>query len=257
MARRLEIENIRHQFDQGARANRFEVNVFGPSALMGATEGDFSMRGIRCVNASLPGRSLEVADFSEYGPTRKMPYQVNHGGEVTMSFLCDSTFADRFIIQAWQETIFSAQGEIEGNAFLPVYEWYNNYIGRVEINQLTRSDKKSLSYTLHEAYPVGFAQQELDSSTTDDIMKFEVTWAYRSFTTEYKNPGQLSGFNRGARALGALNDLLGVFGKSNSKITKFQERLNRLHGTFGPSKTKDKTPNKSVQSSKGGRGGSF
>ena len=61
------------------------------------------------MTASLPGRSLEAADWSAYGPTQKKPYQViNDGGDANLTFICDQSFADRFIIDAWQGIIFAS-----------------------------------------------------------------------------------------------------------------------------------------------------
>ena len=95
-AKRLNIDQLRYQFDQGARPNRYEVNFYCPAL-------GLNLEGVRCITASLPGRQLETADWSEYGPTRKMPYQIGRDGqEVSFTFICDSSFADRFLIEAWQ-----------------------------------------------------------------------------------------------------------------------------------------------------------
>ena len=89
---RLNIDKLRYNFDQGARANRFTVDFYCPPL-------GIKLEGVRCSSASLPGRQLETADFSEYGPTRKIPFNTAHDGqEVSFQFICDSSFADRFII---------------------------------------------------------------------------------------------------------------------------------------------------------------
>ena len=92
---RLNIDKIKYNFDQGARPNRFNVDFFCPPL-------GINFEGLRVLQCSLPGRQIEAQEFSEYGITRKMPFQVgNDGGNVSMTFLCDSTFADRFLIEAW------------------------------------------------------------------------------------------------------------------------------------------------------------
>ena len=68
----LNIQKLIANFDSGARGNRYDVNLF-------CTNLNIQMRGIRCVNATLPGRQLESTDFSEYGPTRKFPFNVSNG----------------------------------------------------------------------------------------------------------------------------------------------------------------------------------
>ena len=230
MASRLNIDKLRHNFDQGARTNRFQVNFFCDT-LFGAQ----SFEGLRCINATLPGRQLETADWSEYGPTRKLPYNLTHdGGEVSFTFLCDSTFADRYVIEAWQAAIF--RGNDVGTSINPQFAYYNDYIGEIEITQITNSDKDSLVYKLYEAYPVSFAQQELNAESSDEIMRFECTFAFRTFTTDYKKPNPVSGLNRGRRFLDAINSIRNLRNGGNSAndtAQRFQDRLARLDGILG------------------------
>lgn len=224
----LRIDKLKYNFDQGARPNRYAVDI--RCAALG-----IQMEAIRCVSATLPGKQLETSEASEYGPARKMPYGVTmDGGEASFTFLCDSSFADRFLIETWQSFIYG-QDDLENEVLLqlPQFSYYQDYVGQVEIATLTQQDKKSLVYKLHEAYPISFSAQELSYEQTDELLRFECTFAFRSFTTEYRNPGAISGLNRGARALGLFNDLLGLAGKGpNKKITKFAERLNRISGFF-------------------------
>ena len=106
---RFNIDKLRYNFDQGARPNRYSVNLYCPNL-------NINLEGIRCINATLPGRQLESADWSPYGPTEKRPYQLSMDGqEVSFTFLCDSNFADRYIIDAWLGAIFSGGKKDENN----------------------------------------------------------------------------------------------------------------------------------------------
>jgi hypothetical protein len=192
------------------------------------------MDGVRCVTANLPGRQLETTDFSEYGPVRKMPFNVGYdGGEVSLSFLCDSTFADRFIIDAWQGAIFSKN---EGTANHPMFLYYNEYVGNMEIEQYNQSGMPSLLYKLQEVYPVSYATQELSYESGDQIMKLDVTFAFRYFTTEYKAPNTVTGINKGRRALDILLDLKNLRkggNKADDSVQRFRDRLDKFSGLFG------------------------
>ena len=228
MADRLSIDKLRYNFDQGARANRFTVDFFCEKLFPGA-----SFEGLRCINASLPGRQLETADWSEYGPTRKLPFNLTHDGqEVSFTFLCDSTFADRHVIEAWQASVFS--GSNSGTSIHPQFAYYNDYIGEIKITAITHQDKDSLVYTLYEAYPVAFAQQEL-SAESGDIMRFECTFAFRTFTTNYEKPNPVSGINKGRRLLDIINDIRNLRkggNKADDSASRFQDRLAKLAGIF-------------------------
>jgi len=276
---RLNIDRLRYQFDQGARPNRFEVQFFCPKL-------GLNLEGVRCVNATLPGRQLETADWSEYGPTRKLPYQLGMDGqEVSFTFLCDSTFADRFIIEAWQNAIFqgrsteaqhhekigsqiaenkklqesvrndpdlrSKMGELAdenksllskmgdvgaGNSINPQFEYYENYVGEIIVKQITRSDKDSLVYRIHEAYPVSFNPMELNSDSTDELMKFETTFAFRTWESRYENPNPVSGINKGRRffdAIASITNMRKGGNGTNNTLQRFNDRLAELGGIIG------------------------
>jgi len=245
----LDIDKFKYNFDNGARTNRFEVNLFCPNI-------GLSWEGLRVESCSLPGRQLETSQFSEYGPIRNLPFQVGYdGGQVDFTFLCDSSFADRFLIEAWMDEIISggaslmagADGEGGGNSLdalgsrvKPTYSYYNNYIGRVEIIQLRHNGKNALKYELHEAYPVAFAPMELNSTSTDDILRFTCTVAFRAFSSEYvEDPSAGSLINKGRKILDILLEggkIADRFGKGNSfndRLNKLDERLSRIGSIFG------------------------
>ena len=248
---RLNIDRLRYQFDQGARPNRFEVQFFCPKL-------GLNLEGLRCINATLPGRQLETADWSEYGPTRKMPYQLGMDGqEVSFTFLCDSTFADRFIIEAWQSAIFSGtlqtktqietdeEGNelsredfhsVRGSSINPQFAYYDEYVGEIIVKQITRSDKDSLVYRIHEAYPVSFNPMELNSDSSDELMKFETTFAFRTWESRYENPNPVSGINKGRRffdAIASITNMRKGGNGTNNTLQRFNDRLAELGGIIG------------------------
>ena len=76
---------------------------------------------------------------------------------------------------------------------------------------------------------------DLAYESSDEIMKFEVTMAFRTFSTEYKeSQGGISDIlNKGSRALGAFDQLLGVAGKDSRALNKIQDRVRSLGGFTG------------------------
>ena len=239
----LEIERFKSRFDSGARPNRYKIGINCPKL-------GIKFDGIRAISASLPGRSLEVQEFSEYGPTRKMPFNVNNGGgQISLSFLCDSTFLDRFLIEAWQSFIFAPSGSDvpppyvssthDGTSVNPLFAYYYDYVGEMTIAQLSLNGDSQLEYKMHEVYPLSFEAQELSYESTDQIMKFECAFAYRTFETTYTKPseggGFLNGINKGRKALdifGKAADLLGK-GSDAKNISRYSDRLSRISGIFG------------------------
>jgi hypothetical protein len=302
------VDELKYNFDQGARGNRFDVNFFLPgtfgykqrtnagqsvtdSAFDGtdkATHGgkeireivvtgknkkgwtgttDSRVMGLRVESCTLPGREIETTRFSEYGAERTMPIgTVDDGGTIDFTFICDQSFADRLIIEAWQSMVYSggimsaggtitedmiADGGEDGNAKvgdsyegehfggtieMPKLGWYDDYIGRVQIIQ-HRTDRKgsedtkrnALEYTLHEAYPVSFDEQTLGMEETG-IMKFKCTIAYRFWESKYIPAPKRSLLNRGRGLLDALlggSNLLSRFGKEGKLRNKLTNLDNR------------------------------
>ena len=259
------IDKLKYSFDNGARANRFDVGVFCPKL-------GFKLEGIRVESCSLPGRQITTTAFSEYGMPRNLPTGEikNDEGTTDITFLCDASFADRFIIEAWMQSIFSADvigsgdGQINkalrkdrlkkvtersvdstfnvadeqgatrgasqgGTSIHPVMNYYYDYVGEVKIAQLYGDDTESLVYTLHEAYPIGFAAMALSQSSTE-LLKFTVTFAYRTWESEYKKAPRLSLLNKGRKVLDALRETAEVAGNVGIKSGGFVRRLNKLDG---------------------------
>ena len=309
------VDELKYNFDQGARGNRFDVNFFLPgtfgynersaagqsvtdSAFDGtdtATHGgkeireivvkgktkkgwtgttDSRMMGLRVESCSLPGRSLDTTRFSEYGAERTMPTgTVDDGGTIDFTFICDQSFADRLIIEAWQSMVYSGGimtpggtltaddidsntdekvgdtyegSNLGGTVEMPKLGWYDDYIGRVQIIQ-HRLDRKgsedtkrnALEYTLHEAYPVSFDSQDLSMTGETSIMKFNCTIAYRFWESKYIPAPERSLLNKGRGLLDALlggSNLLSRFGKEGKlrdKLTNLDNRATEIKNLFG------------------------
>ena len=219
------IDKLKYSFDNGARANRFDVGVFCPKL-------GFKLEGIRVESCSLPGRQITTTAFSEYGMPRNLPTGEikNDEGTTDITFLCDASFADRFIIEAWMQEIFNGDGgDVDGTSIHPIMNYYYDYVGEVKIAQLYGDDTESLVYTLHEAYPVSFAPMEL-SQSAEGMLKFTVTFAYRTWESEYKKAPRISLLNKGRKVLDALRETAEVAGNVGIKSGGFVKRLNKLDG---------------------------
>ncbi len=251
----LRLDKFRYNFDQGARPNRYEVNFY-------CNNLGISLEGLRCTDATLPGRQLESADWSAYGPTEKRPYQLSMDNqEVTFQFVCDVNFSDRFIIEAWLGTIFSGtptyqddvggQSKIidalgdnvrrvasEGNSVHPTFAYHNDYVGHIDINTMAQDGEHALSYKLIDAFPISYAPMSLGYDQTDTLLKFECTFAFRTYETTYHFTPTSSALNRGSRAIDALLGLtnLPIFGRegnsANNTLQRFNDRLRKLSGIF-------------------------
>jgi hypothetical protein len=269
------IDELKYNFDQGARGNRYDVQFMLPVSFGQASvaevkevkddEGNVTTKGVkgkpaengnprtmglRVESCSLPGRSLGTKKWSEYGAERQMPDgTVDDGGDIDFTFICDQSFGDRLIIEGWQQTIFGnpSTNGVQGTADMPKMEFYENYIGRVHIIQ-HRTDRKdsedskrnALEYTLHEAYPVSFEEITLGQAETG-IIKFKCKIAYRYWESKYIPAPERSLLNKGRGLLDALlggSNLLSRFGKEGKvrkTLTNLDTRTSQIANLFGGS----------------------
>ena len=286
------VDELKYSFDVGARANRYDVRFFLPNMFTSnkrtidfskddpsdkhgqvgvvAKRPKTSMMGIRCESASLPGRSVDTTSWSELGAERQMPTgTVDDGGTIDFSFICDQSFADRLIIEAWLSLIYSGSPNrnhmdnrpdalknvnikdtyknhsFYANQEFPHLNWYDDYKSTVQVIQhrIDRKDsedtkRNALEYTLVDAYPISFDSQDL-SMAEEGIMKFSCTFAYRYWESKYVPAPKRSFLNKGRVLLDSLLDgsnLLSRFGKEGKvrkTLTNLDTRTSQISNIFG------------------------
>jgi len=213
----MDINKIKGNFDAGALSNRYQVNMFCPQL-------GFQIEGVRCDSTSLPGRSLTTKDFSTTGTITKKVTQVNNTNELDFTFVCDSSFFDRYIIEAWQSAIFTAE---DGNSIKPIFNYPKDYYGTIEIDQFRRDESSALKYKFYDAFPVSYEPMAL-SMGESALLKFSCKFAFKTFDTEYGDAPQLSVLNKGRRYLDLARESLTVASRYNKKSGDLLGKLNNL-----------------------------
>ena len=252
----MRINRFLANIDSIPRQNNFSVNIYSPPALggesnrlfgplmqtnlwetvkinpLGLSEGDtdkpalasptytqqgFSIRGIRCTNLVLPGRSFITTPHSHFagGPKTNRINGIDYeGGQIQCTFLLDHSMMDKEKLELWQEFIFD-------NSYY--YQYYQDYIGRMEIMQLGNDNQPIYSVNLEEVFPTALAAQTLDASQTVP-QTFTVTFAYRHWWSEYDNSpsGLLGGlFNKVSRKIQSKIDE-----KVDDAVVDLEDKLN-------------------------------
>ena len=182
-----------------ARSNRFLVKFFPPKDILDGPGprktvkenllNDTTMQenvGLMCTSIRLPHRDTVAQNFVTYGPGRKMPYAYNYGARVECMFMGDKFLRQRTFFETWQRKMH--------NLATHNLEYYDNYVGTMEIYQLGHyrendkdggySDNHRLTYgvRLHEVYPETIGEIQYQSLTEDMIpMDIPINFAYRTW----------------------------------------------------------------------------
>jgi hypothetical protein len=153
-----------------AKTNRFKVSIVIPSAL-GMSGIDSEQLSLMCETAELPGKTLQTAEVKVYGPTYKIPYQKQFQ-DISLTFLCSNLGTERTFFNKWIEYIMP---ESTNNI-----RFRDGYETTIEISHLTESDSIIRKVILRDAFPIGYASQQLNWGD-DGFQKLTVQFAYRDF----------------------------------------------------------------------------
>ena len=158
-----------------ARPNLFEVEIHRPSLTFNSTENE-RLR-VNCSSVNIPSKSVGVSEpqqgyraFAESGLFEN---------EINLSFNMSADFMELRFFQDWLDYI-----DKPGSKHI---EHYNSYAlpAKVIITNYDRNQQKSLTTTLHEAYPKTIAELALETGPASEIMKLDITMTYRWYDQKW------------------------------------------------------------------------
>ena len=189
----MKINRFMGQIDSMARTNRFEVEIFQPRL-------NLRMRGMRCQKVAAPGKGITTTPYNVIpaGPAQNSVTQILYTQEVTLDFILDNSFEDRYAIETWMQSIYNDDYSInypKGN---------NGYLGNVIIRQLGNDDMSIYEVELLDAFPISMTGLNLDMET-NSVQTMTVGFGYRTWHSSFENApdGSILGalFRKGVRKL--------------------------------------------------------
>ena len=173
--------------DGFSRPSRYEVLLLPPTGTKGTggdsinimsqemrrALGDQTVRrtSMRCESISFPGRNLDTTpDTNIYGPTREIVDGYSFAN-VSASFQCGIDMREKLYFETWQRLAYNVQTW--------AMQYYEDYVGSVQIFQLDENNIARYGVELVEAFPKTIAEQSLGYATTNEIHKISVTISYR------------------------------------------------------------------------------
>lgn len=134
---------------------------------------------LQCENAELPGKSLITSDVKIYGPTFKVPYQVQFQ-ETTLSFICTNEFYERKLFDRWIEAIMPSD---TNNLRFPKGE-NSRYLTNIKIIQYDDLVRQIFAVELLDAFPISIASQPL-SWAEENFHRLSIQFAYQKYKVIY------------------------------------------------------------------------
>ena len=157
---------------RGSASNGGDVtNIF--SKVMGEALGNGTVRStsLRCEAISFPGRNLDTTpDTNIYGPTREIVDGYSYA-PINATFQCASDMREKLYFETWQRLAYNVQTW--------AMNYYEDYVGSIQIFQLDEQNNKTYGVELIEAFPKTIAEQALSYTATTEIHKIGVTFSYR------------------------------------------------------------------------------
>ena len=169
----------RYHGDGGfSRPSRYEVLIIPPRGSNNNPISDdisdneiIRKTSLACESISFPGRNIDTTtDTNIYGPTREIASGFSFA-EVSATFRCSSDMREKLYFESWQRQSFNTQTWS--------MQYYEDYIGAVQIYQLDEKDNRKYGVELVEAFPKTIGAMTLDYSNGNEIHKLPVTFSYR------------------------------------------------------------------------------
>ena len=164
-----------------SRPSRYEVILVPPagtnsnlfSSQMQEFRGDDTIKqtSLACESISFPGRNIDTTeDTNIYGPVRNIATGFSYA-DITATFRCSRDMREKRYFETWQKLSY--------NPATWSMQYYEDYVGSIQIFQLDEQNNKTYGVELIEAFPKTIAEQALSYTATTEIHKIGVTFSYR------------------------------------------------------------------------------
>ena len=181
MAKQPTIQNFVSSMSKAsgfARTSKYAVVITPPSSLQGsflALNREVGEQvNLHCNTVSMPGHDLQAQDVQHgSAPGRQIVQSHDYNGTIAASFYLDSHLRERHYFEQWQKMAVSTTTH-KAN-------YYDDYIGSMEIFQLNGAGEITYGIKAIEVYPTTIAGIEYACANTDTIALQSVNFQYRQW----------------------------------------------------------------------------
>ena len=129
---------------------------------------------LHCNSVSMPGHDLQAQDVQHgSAPGRQMVTSHDYAGTIAASFYLDSHLRERHYFEQWQKMAVSTTTH-KAN-------YYNDYIGSIEIYQLDVNNEVTYGIKATEVYPSTIGGIEYSYDSANQVATQAVSFEYRQW----------------------------------------------------------------------------
>jgi len=162
-----------------ARTSRYAVVISPPAKLLSEDSNRFLVNtqrqvNLHCSTVSMPGHDLQAME-QQHGsaPGREIVRSHDYAGTIAATFYLDSHLRERHFFEQWQRSAVNTQTH-KAN-------YYDDYIGTMEIYQLDGDGEITYGIKATEVYPSTIAGIEYAYANTNQIAIQAVQFQYRQW----------------------------------------------------------------------------
>lgn len=162
----------RLRFDQKITQERTTPMLTNPASY--AT----SVLRFKAEATEFPGRNIKTSDYVIANqPVEKIGYGFTYA-DFQLTIACSENLSEKVFFEQWQEAVTNASERGE-NLFTSNY--YDNYVGQVELRQYSQIGTIIYACKLKNAYPVMINATNVAWAEQNQEFKINVTMAYQSW----------------------------------------------------------------------------
>ena len=155
----------------GASQTPSNVNTFFRQMFKNITDGDQREVSMQCNKIEFPGRNLDSEpDTNIYGPTREIVNGFSFA-EISASFYQSNNYKEKQFFETWQRLAYDA------NSW--AIQYYDDYVGKIEIYSLDNDGARRYGVQLVECFPKTISSQSLDATPSTMAQTCDVSFSYR------------------------------------------------------------------------------
>ena len=134
-------------------------------------QGQAREMSMQCHKLEFPGRNLDTLDDTNiYGPTRNVVNSFSFG-DITTSFYMSNNYKEKQFFETWQRLAYNP------NTF--AIQYYDDYVGAIEIYSLDNDGARRYGVQLVECFPKTISAQNLDANPSSTAQTCDVSFSYR------------------------------------------------------------------------------